>query len=200
MSRFWMYTAVVAAASLGGAVSAASAADGSTPMVVNGTQTVVDETKGRYAMAGDLLGSWNVTAFTPHYQGPDGLIVASGKELFNGCRDADRSGACEASEPAGTIRFSFVYWATFNPKTQALVRGRCVHPVLGGTGAFAGIKGVLHMNDVPTKNGVHTTYTGTLLAQVSVYRPHHVSPPAVSTSSLATRELAGRVAHGACGG
>ena len=132
---------------------------------------------------GDLLGTWNITAFTTHYQGSEGQFVGSGKELFAGCRDVDRSGACDTGEPKGTIRFTFIYWATLDPKTQSLVKGQCVHPVLGGTGAFAGVKGIIHMTDSPTPSGVRTRYTGTL---------RYGGATAASTSSLATRDLAGR--------
>jgi hypothetical protein len=186
-----MWIALLAATSLAVAASSASAADGAAaPITVKGTQTVVNESLGKYTVQGDLLGTWNVTAFTPNYQGPDGQFVGSGKEVFTGCRDADRSGACDAAEPKGSIRFSFVYWATYDPKTEALVKGQCVHPVLGGTGPFAGIKGVIHMKDLPTRKGVRTTYTGTLAYGGST------TP---TTSSLVTRELAGRIARGACG-
>jgi hypothetical protein len=191
MSRVTMLIGLLAAASLAVAASSASAADGAAaPITVKGTQTVVNESLGKYTVQGDLLGSWNVTAFIPNYQGPDGQFVGSGKEVFTGCRDADRSGACDAAEPKGSIRFSFVYWATYDPKTKALVRGRCVHPVMGGTGPFKGIKGVIHMRDVPTKAGVRTTFTGTLAYDGSA------TP---TTSSLVTRELASRIAGGGCG-
>jgi hypothetical protein len=190
MSSIKIFAAILAASSLVAVVSVASAANAPSPIDVKGTQTIVDEKKGKYAMQGDLLGTWNVTAFTPHYQGLGGRFVGSGKERFSGCRDADRSGACDAGEPKGTIRFSFVYWATYNPKTQALVRGECVHPVLGGTGAFAGVKGVIHMKDVPVKNGVRTTYTGQLA---------YPGAAAASTRAPATRELSARAVRGGCG-
>ena len=185
MRRITIWAAVLTTGVL--AFASAATAGGPTPVTVKGIQTVVNESQGKYAMQGDLVGKWNTTAFTTHYAGADGQFVGSGKELFSGCRDADRSGACEASEPTGTIRFSFVYWATYDPKTKALVKGQCVHPVLGGTGAFAGVKGVVHMKDTPTPGGVRTTYTGTLLYSGS------------STASAGTRDLASRAARGACG-
>ena len=83
--------------------------------------------------------------------------------MFKGCLDADGDGTCAAGDPTGTLRFSFIYWATFDPKTDALVRGDCVHPVTGGTGGFAKAKGVIHMIDTPAGSGVKTTYTGSLL-------------------------------------
>ena len=100
-------------------------------------------------------------------RGADGQVVGSGKETFAGCHDTDRNGTCDAGEPKGTLRFSFVYWATYKPGTKTLVKGQCVHPVVGGTGAFAKAKGVIHMTDRPSKGGVLTTYTGTLRCRVS---------------------------------
>jgi len=189
MSRITILASALAVASLAVAVSGAVAA-GPAPISVKGTQTAVDESHGKYTVQGDLLGKWQMTGFKVNYAGPDGGFVGNGKELFSGCRDADRSGACEAGEPTGTIRLSFVYWATYNPKTKALLKGQCVHPVLGGTGVFKGVTGVIHMKDTPTPSGVRTTYTGTLL---------YGGSSTASTSSLATRELAGRNARGGCG-
>ena len=188
MSRITICASVIATGLL--AFAGAAAAGGPAPSTVKGIQTVVNESQGKYAMQGDLVGKWNTTAFTTNYAGPDGQFVGSGRELFTGCRDADRSGACDAGEPTGTMRFSFVYWATYDPKTKALVKGRCVHPVLGGTGSFKGVKGVIHMKDTPTASGTRTTYTGTLL---------YGDAATASTSSVGTRELAGRAARGACG-
>jgi hypothetical protein len=37
-----------------------------------------------------------------------------------------------------------------------------MHPVTGGTGAFAGARGVIVMADTPTANGVSTSYIGNL--------------------------------------
>jgi hypothetical protein len=190
MSRITIWASVLAAASLAVAATNAAVGGGAGPITVKGIQTAVNESQGKYAMQGDLVGKWNTTAFTTNYAGPDGQFVGSGKELFTGCRDADRSGGCDAGEPAGTIRFSFVYWATYDPKTKALVKGQCVHPVLGGTGAFTGVKGVIHMKDSPAPGGARTTYTGTLL---------YSGASTASTSSLTIRKLAGRVARGACG-
>ena len=139
------------------------AASANSPVKIKGTQTVIDEAKGQYEMHGSLVGKWNTTAFKTNYQGTDGEFVGSGKEVFSGCHDADASGTCDAGEPTGTLRFSFIYWATFNPKTQVLVRGECVHPVTGGTGGFKNVKGIVHMVDRPAGKEVKTTYSGSLL-------------------------------------
>jgi hypothetical protein len=191
MSRIKVGAAILAAASLAATASAAAATNGAAPITVRGTQTIVNEAKGKFAMQGDLLGSWNVTAFTTNYQGSDGQFVGSGKELFRGCRDVDRNGACDTGEPKGTIRFSFIYWASYKPNTTQLIKGECVHPVLSGTGDFAGAKGIIHMVDRPTAGGVKTTYKGTLT---------YPGSSSAATSSLVARELAGRAAPASCGG
>jgi hypothetical protein len=162
------------------------AAFAAAPVTVSGTQTIVNEQLGQFEMHGSLIGKWNVTAWAPHYQTAS-RIAATGKERFTGCLDTNRSRACDAGEPAGTMRFTFVYWATFNPATKALVRGACVHPVLGGTGDFAKAKGVILMNDRPTAKGVRTTYSGTL------------EYGAVAARTSQSRSLASRL-QATCGG
>ena len=183
-------TAICAVALVTASVAAAGA--GSTVLTLRGTQTIVNEQKGRYEMHGSLVGAWNMTAFTLHYAGADGKVVGSGKEMFVGCRDTDRDGTCDVGEPKGTLRFSFVYWAQYKPGTKTLVKGQCVHPVIGGTGAFAKAKGVIHMTDRPSVGGVLTTYTGTLdvpgIAASSAKAPPERTPQSVS-----------RVGRGGCG-
>lgn len=175
---------------IGAAVASAATAAGGAPISLKGTQTVIDEKQGTYEMHGSLVGKWNTTAFTLLYEGSGGEVAATGKELFLGCQDADGSGSCDAGEPRGTLRFTFVYWATYKPKTQKLVKGECVHPIIGGTGDFAKAKGVLHFWDRPTKSGLRTTYTGTLeLAKAA----------ALSRTASTSRSVSARPARGACG-
>jgi hypothetical protein len=157
--RIRRLSAVVAVATLA-IVAAASAAAAGT-IKVAGTQTVVDEKAGTYEMHGTLVGKWYTTAFTEHYKTAS-TYVGSGKEKFVGCVDSDRNGACDTDEPAGTMSFTFIYWATFDPTTKGLVRGACVHPVVGSTGDFASAKGILFMKDTPAGKDVKTTYNGTL--------------------------------------
>jgi hypothetical protein len=145
---------------------------------LKGTQTVVDESKGSYEVQGSLLGKWQATAFTQHYATPE-RFVASGRERFTGCLDLDRNRTCDAGEPSGSLRFTFIYWASFNPTTKALLRGACVHPVVGGTGDFAKSTGVVHMTDLPVGKTVRTTYTGELTV-----------PGALTTSSVGGAERA----------
>ena len=178
-------TCIVAALVVAGVAAGAPA-----PVKIKGTETTINEAKGQYEMHGSLVGKWNTTAFTPNYMGPDGEFVGSGKELFTGCHDADGNGTCDAGEPTGTLRFSFVYWATYKPNSQTLVKGECVHPVIGGTGGFKGVKGVVHMFDRPAGKDVKTTYTGSLLFPGAT---------TASVSSTVTRGLASVAAGRTCG-
>jgi len=64
-----------------------------------------------------------------------------------------------ATEPHGVLRASYIYWSSFADNGQ-LVRGRWVHPVTGGSLAFAGARGLISMLDAQVGYGVRTTYHG----------------------------------------
>ena len=51
--------------------------------------------------------------------------------------------------PAGTIDFSYTFTAKYDPTFTMELHGRCHHPVVGGTGDFAGVTGVLDFQDDP---------------------------------------------------
>jgi hypothetical protein len=149
---------VVAAA--GAALAVASPAHGAGSIPISGTQTVVDENAGTFKMHGSLVGDWAVTSF--HVLDTSPVMHAKGTERFAGCLDRGRDGSCKG-DPSGTLRFTIDYSALFDPPgSQNLVWGACLHPVTGGTGAFAGARGVIVMADTPTPNGVSTSYIGNL--------------------------------------
>jgi hypothetical protein len=154
-------TAVLAAASLAGlALLAAGPASADTTYPLSGKQTVVNEEQGIYKMRGSLIGGWRVTAFEESVQEP--YFHGSGTEAFKGCLDRRRDGRCK-HDPAGTLSITFEYWALFGSEDpDSLVWGACWHPVVSGTGDFAGAQGVLVMADTPTKRGVKTAYIGNL--------------------------------------
>ena len=150
-------TAMAIAAAAGLTLPAAAPA---TTVKVSGTQTVVDEAAGTFKMAGSLVGDWATTSFHVLAKAP--LYRARGTERFTGCLDTGRDGSC-SGDPAGTVRFAFTYSAKFGPgNPPALVWGACMHPVSGGTGAFAGARGVITMVDTATPTGVETSYIGNL--------------------------------------
>jgi hypothetical protein len=125
---------------------------------VSGKQKVVDADAGTYKMSGGLRGTWAMTSFEetatqPYYEG-------TGTEEFEGCLDRRRDRSC-AGDPRGTLSFEFHYWGLYGAE-DALVWGACFHPVVSGTGAFAGAQGVLTFVDSPVPGGVRTSYVGSI--------------------------------------
>jgi hypothetical protein len=90
-----------------------------------------------YTVDGDLSGCWYIDEWTIRNETPSGSIQASGTELFIGC--------------LGTRCGSFwtTYTFTYKVVNGIEVHGRCHHPIVGGDGGFAGVKGVLQMHDLP---------------------------------------------------
>jgi hypothetical protein len=186
---------LAALAALSVAPGAATAGGSRTPVSVDvsGTQTVVDEAAGTFAMHGSLVGAWQTTKFVPRYTSSS-QFVATGKELFTGCLDSNASGVCDRAEPTGNLKFTFMYWASFDPATGALLHGECVHPIIAGSGDFRKAAGVIFMEDTPTGATVVTTYKGTVEYQAAT--SHHVA-----TQRALASTGAGAVGRGgACGG
>jgi hypothetical protein len=152
------YLRTVAAALLGMALCCSLVAASAQARVisVSGTQTIVDEEAGTFRMHGDLVGAWNITAFKELATAP--LYQAKGRESFRGCLDRGHDGAC-AGDPSGTLRLKFRFWALF-ASDESLRAGACWHPIVGGTGAFRGARGVMQMLDAPTADSVETNYVG----------------------------------------
>jgi hypothetical protein len=148
----------LALAAAGATLALAAPAGAATTFRVAGSQTVVNEEEGTYKMTGGLKGDWATTSFKEIAKAP--LYRGRGTERFTGCLDRRGDGSC-AGDPAGTLSFSFLYWAKFGPGDK-LVWGSCWHPVTRGTGAFAGATGVLTMVDTPTPAGVKTSYIGNI--------------------------------------
>lgn len=164
------WVASLAALAALSALPAAATAGSGTPVSVevSGTQTVVDEAAGTFAMHGSLVGAWYTTKFVPRYASSS-RFVATGKELFVGCLDSNANKSCDKKEPAGSLKFTFMYWASFDPATGALLHGNCVHPIIGGSGSFRKAAGVIFMEDTPTGDTVVTTYTGTVEYQAATF-------------------------------
>lgn len=135
-----------------------AAVAGAATYPVSGKQIVTNEEKGEYRMIGGLVGKWETTSFKELPSGK--YFRAKGTEKFKGCIDVKGDHKC-AGDPTGTLSFRFLYWGMFGPG-DALVWGSCWHPVIAGTGDFAGAQGVLTMVDTPTAAGVETRYTGNI--------------------------------------
>jgi hypothetical protein len=175
------------------AVTTAGATTTPISVSLSGTQKVIDEATGTYEMHGSLVGKWYTTKFVPRYQSAS-QFVATGRELFDGCLDSNQNDSCDAKEPAGTLKFTFMYWASFDPATGALLHGNCVHPIDKGTGSFKHAAGVIFMEDTPVGADVVTTYKGTLDYQA----PKSGQATAHRTLASASKSAAGH--GGVCGG
>ena len=94
-------------------------------------------------------------------------IRGRGTELFEGCLDRRRDRSCKG-DPSGTLSFTFEYWALFaSPDPASLVWGACWHPIVSGTGDFAGAQGVIAMVDTPTPSGVDDATTSDVTLALS---------------------------------
>jgi hypothetical protein len=74
------------------------------------------------------------------------LFHFSGTEHFIGCLDVDGDGLC-TGDPSGTLNFTFTFTSQYDALTGAEIRGRCHHPIVGGSGDFAGATGVINFKD-----------------------------------------------------
>jgi hypothetical protein len=175
MLRMKISRVVIAVAACAVLALVVAAPAGAKTHLVKGTQTVVNEEEGAYKVRGGLVGSWNITSFEELDDSP--YFHAKGTELFKGCLDRQRDRSCKR-DPSGTLSFTFEYWALFaSPDPESLVWGGCWHPIVEGTGDFAGAQGMVMMADTPTRDGVKTKYIGnvTLKAKSARHTAHTAS-------------------------
>ncbi len=102
-----------------------------------------------FTMTGDLVGCWYGDIFTKKETvtaSGTALFIFVGTEHFTGCLDADGDGRCNG-DPTGTLDFTYTFTAQFDAATGSEIRGRCHHPIVGGSGDFAGATGVLNFKD-----------------------------------------------------
>lgn len=146
--------------SLAPATSHAAPAPGGTPTQVAGLMTpdnpespactAVADALASFTVAGTLDGCWYVTSATKWQENGNGGLLATGTETFDGCLGQD----------CGQLFTTFTFTAQFADDGTEL-HGRCQHPIVGGTGDFAGASGVITMRDLPdgcsTYKG-HVTY------------------------------------------
>ena len=119
---------------------------------VSGNQTPVatcdgdTSALGTYTMDGSLIGCWFADSFAVVREHASGTVQITGTEHFDGCLDLGGDGSC-SGDPEGTLSFSFQFSGKFDLVTSAEIRGRCQHPILSGTGGFAGASGVITFKD-----------------------------------------------------
>jgi hypothetical protein len=148
---------------------------------VSGRQIPVDVAKGMYTMRGSLIGDWLYIPKKVLHDDPT-LYVEAGVEVFNGCIDRrPKDGKCTGRDYRGELHLAFLYWASFDPSGD-LIQGRCVHPITGGKGAFAGARGVLTMVDTPVGDEVRTTYRGRVMLNAVPSEGDAETPSAASAA------------------
>lgn len=132
---------------------------------VSGELVPVNLATGAYKMRGELIGTWT---FPPaqtktYYQSPTRLYQL-GTEFFEGCVNLNGDDKCDKSEPSGRLQGEYMYWASFDSSGR-LIEGACVHALTGGTKAFTGVRGLLHMTDVyaSTEAGSTSIYQGEII-------------------------------------
>ena len=137
-------------------IGAVQSAAGASAIVVRGNQLLAGASscpnadEGTYRMAGDLVGCWYTDSFDVVSENPGGGFRASGTEHFVGCLDTNGNGSCGAGEPTGRFNTTFTFTAKYAPSGDE-IHGRCHHPIVGGSGAFAGASGEISFKDIPSE-------------------------------------------------
>ena len=117
-----------------------------------GTAPACGDTSASFTMTGGLVGCWYEDSGTQ----TKGQVTASGlylyhfsgQEHFTGCLDVDGDGRCSSDDPSGTLYFTFTFTGQFEATPPyPEIRGRCHHPIVSGTGDFAGATGVINFKD-----------------------------------------------------
>jgi hypothetical protein len=137
-----------------------------------------------YTMVGDLVGTWEYNAQDDPLHAATTLYAEAGTEIFRGCLDRNHDGKCGPRDRSGQMRTVFLYWASFKADGTTLIRGDCVHPITGGTGAFRGSRGVIHMVDRLVDGVVKTTYRGDIVFNAVDEPPAPDAGPLVQNSAL----------------
>jgi hypothetical protein len=89
-------------------------------------------------MSGSLDGCW-YTKVETSTQTPSGAYLETGEEVFVGSLNGG---------PKGTLATTYKFEAKLAPDGSE-IRGRCQHPIIGGTGGFASATGVILFKDAP---------------------------------------------------
>jgi hypothetical protein len=89
-------------------------------------------------MSGSLNGCWYTYVSRSQFN-PSGTYVEQGNEIFVGCLNGTT---------CGTFETTYTFTAKYVDDTFAQeIHGRCEHRIVGGTGDFAGAKGVITFRD-----------------------------------------------------
>lgn len=89
-------------------------------------------------LIGSLDGCWYTYVSASKFN-PSGTYIEQGTEIFVGCLNGT---AC------GTFETTYTFTAKYvDDSFTEEIHGRCHHPIVGGTGDFAGVKGVINFKD-----------------------------------------------------
>jgi hypothetical protein len=89
-------------------------------------------------LSGSLKGCWYTYVSASRFN-PSGTYVEQGNEIFVGCLNGTT---------CGTFETTYTFTAKYVDDTFAMeIHGRCEHRIVGGTGDFAGAKGVILFKD-----------------------------------------------------
>jgi hypothetical protein len=149
----------VLVALIGSVLSAGAVAANNGTTIVRGVQLAAGSCEdGGYAMTGSLVGCWWIDTFETKSSPDKSSFLATGTEHFTGC----------LGSTCGTFYTTYSFTAkTDGPwPTSAEIHGRCHHPIIRGTGDFAGASGVLTFHDVVDVSPPYYPYVGNVhLAQ-----------------------------------
>ena len=139
-SRTRRAVAILAVGLLAAVVPGTALAAGNGATVVRGIQhefgsCQIDGVDG-YLMDGSLTGCWIIDTFEVKPMPVQGTMLAHGTEHFVGYLGG----------VFGTFRTTYTYTARFDGATE--LHGRCHHPIVDGSGVFAGARGELSFTDV----------------------------------------------------
>jgi len=144
-------TAVVL--SLGAGAAFAGEVNGNGTTIVRGVQLAAGtcEVTG-YKMTGSLVGCWVIDTFETKSDPAKATLLATGTEHFTGC----------LGSTCGTFFTTYTFTAKYDGPwpTSAEIHGRCIHPIIGGTGGFAGASGVISFHDVVDVSPPYFPYVG----------------------------------------
>lgn len=91
-----------------------------------------------FRLTGDLVGCWYTPELEAVHSSPSGTYRERGAEVFIGCL-ADGT-------TCGTFNTTYQFEAKYD-ESLAEIFGHCEHPLVSGTGDFAGITGEVFVKD-----------------------------------------------------
>ncbi len=129
MRRMRSMLALTAALAVAGAMVLVNGVSAASATQVDGVMRVVelgdptDITDDVTQVWGDLIGYWWTTSFEVGVVTKSGVVHGRGTERFDGCRDVNGNGRCDAGDPAGSLYLTFTYSGKFDPRRSLCCTG-----------------------------------------------------------------------------